>query len=306
MDEELIKKYRIAGRITAEALEIAKEKATEGYSLLSLAEEMEEHMRKKGGFPAFPVNISIDDAAAHFTPSSDCDLVFKRGQIVKIDCGACYMGCIGDSAITVEIGSNTQFALIESSKRALDRVIKLIKAGMKTGEVGAIIEQEISSMGFAPIENLSGHEVAEYNLHAGISIPNVAERISPEIREEMCIAVEPFATSGRGYITESENGNIYHFVEKKNVHNEKARELMERLASDRALSSLPFCERWCVRIGEQMGMERKDLQRALKMLERSRVIRNYPVLREVTGSLVSQWEHTLYIKDEGCEVLTSL
>lgn len=306
MDEELIKKYRIAGRITAEALEIAKEKATEGFSLLSLAEEMEEHMRKRGAFPAFPVNISIDDAAAHFTPSSDCDLDFKRGQIAKIDCGACYMGCIGDSAITVEIGSNTQFALIESSKRALDRVIKVIKAGMKTGEVGAIIEQEISSMGFAPIENLSGHEVAEYNLHAGISIPNVAERSSPEIREEMCIAVEPFATSGRGYVMESENGNIYQFVEKKNVHNEKARELMERLASDRALSSLPFCERWCVRVGEQMGMERKDVQRALKMLERSRVIRNYPVLREVTGSPVSQWEHTLYIKDEGCEVLTSL
>jgi methionyl aminopeptidase len=306
VEEDIFSRYRKAGQITARALEIGKSRAREGYSLLALAEDIESYIRKEGAFPAFPVNLSVDDAAAHFTPSSDCELVLRRGQLVKIDCGACYGGCIGDSAITVEIGSNDQMALIESSRRALNRAIQAMKAGISAGEVGSVIEQEISSMGFAPVENLSGHEVAEYNLHAGISVPNIAERDSGIIREGMFLAVEPFSTPGRGYVVERENGNIYHFAGKKNVHNETARALMEDIASSRELSSLPFCERWCVRIEEKRGTDRKTTQKALKILERSGVVRNYPVLREVTGSVVSQWEHTLLIKNEGCEVMTSL
>lgn len=306
MDKDILERQRKAGKITAEALEMAKNVIRDGYSLLSLAEEMEEHMRKRGAFPAFPVNISIDDAAAHFTPASDCELTFRRGEVAKIDCGACYEGYIGDSAITIEVGNNTHFALIESARRGLERAIKEIRAGMRAGEVGGIIEREINSMGYVPIENLSGHEVAEYNLHAGISIPNIADRSAYRIEEGMFIAIEPFATSGKGYVIEKENGNIYQFLERKKIHNESATKLMEMIASDRALSSLPFCERWCVKMGEAIGIGKSDVQKALKMLVKSRVLRDYPVLREVSGALVSQWEHTLYIKDEGCEVLTSL
>ena len=305
MDKEVLDFYRMAGRITAETLGIARRRVADGYPLLELAEEMEGYMRSRGAFPAFPVNISIDDAAAHFTPASDCDIVFRRGQIAKIDCGACYSGYIGDSAITIEVGSNSSVALVNSSKRALEVAIKEAKGGISAGDLGEVIEREINALGFQPIENLSGHEVSEYDLHAGISIPNIADSGTPEIEEGMVIAVEPFATEGRGYVIERENGNIYQFVGEKNVHNDGARSLMHAIKGSRALSSLPFCERWCMSMASGLGLNDQEMKKALKMLEKSRVIWNYPVLREATGSLVSQWEHTLYIKEEGCEVLTS-
>jgi Methionine aminopeptidase len=73
---------------------------------LKLADEIEEHILQKGARPAFPANLSINDAAAHFSPDSSCELTFKRGDVAKIDCGAQIDGYIGDSAITVEIGTN--------------------------------------------------------------------------------------------------------------------------------------------------------------------------------------------------------
>ena len=303
MMENNMEDYRKAGKITAEALDIARARVSEGYSLLELAEEIESFIAKSGARPAFPVNISINDAAAHFTPSSDCDAVFKRGDVVKVDCGASIDGCMGDSAITIEVGTNAFLPLVESSKRALERVISEIRADTKTGNIGEVIEREITGFGFRPIENLSGHQIARYSLHAGISIPNVAEKISDRIRENMVVAVEPFATNGNGYVVENENGNIYQFSDRR-VHNALANKLADAIRKDAHLSKLPLCERWCVKLGVEIGMGIGEVHRAMKVLERSRVLRNYPVLREGGDGIVSQWEHTLFIKDNGCEILT--
>ena len=305
MDNEIIEKYRLAGKITAGALEFAKSKITEGYSLLKLADEIEAYIMEQGAKPAFPANISINDAAAHFSPDSSCELTFRRGDVAKIDCGAQIDGYIGDSAITVEIGTNEKMVLIQSSKMALQEAIEVVKDEIEVGRIGEVVENKIRSMGFRPIANLSGHQVSEYNLHAGLSVPNVGERFSKRIKEGMVIAIEPFSTNGNGYIMDGENGSIYQFIKEKNVHNESARKLLNLIKKDKNFVSLPFCERWCVKLGERHEMDAEEINRALNILNRSHVIRNYPVLREEAGGLVSQWEHTVLVTEDGCEVLTS-
>jgi Methionine aminopeptidase len=75
-----------------------------------------------------------------------------------------------------------------------------VRDGIEVGRIGEVVESKIRSMGFRPIANLSGHQVSEYNLHAGLSVPNVRERFSKRVKEGMTIAIEPFSTNGNGYI----------------------------------------------------------------------------------------------------------
>ncbi len=54
--------------------------------------------------------------------------------------------------------------------------------------------------------NLNGHEMKQYNLHAGLSIPNYDDGTTTKVREGMIIAVEPFATNGAGQVDNAKGG----------------------------------------------------------------------------------------------------
>ena len=295
MNSDDLDKWRKAGNLASRARDYGKERIEEGVGKLELVESVENFIRKNGGTPAFPSNLAVNDIAAHWTPNSNEKGVFKYGDIVKLDVGAEIDGYIGDTALTVEIGSDKYEELLESSKNALYNAIDIMRSGVNTREIGETIQKTIENSGFKPISNLTGHAIERYNLHTGIAIPNVKEGRGRVLEKGMIVAVEPFSTNGAGSVKGRHNSNIYQIKRENEVKDEKANELLNEI-KDR-FKGLPFAERWLHEFGT-------DQRNSLQKLIRQGAVNFYPVLEEMGGGMVSQFEHTIYLKGDEVEVLT--
>lgn len=295
MDEKILAKYRKAGKIAKAARAFGASKIKEGALLLDVAEDVEEFIRKQGGEPAFPINLALNDAAAHFTPSHDERTRFNRGDVVKIDVGVHVDGYVGDTATTIEVGTHRWGDLIRATKEALDAAIDLMKPNTRLDDVGAAIQRVIEAYGFVPVENLTGHSMERYKLHAGLSVPNVMGDGSGSVKLGDVVAIEPFATDGAGRVDGKKSGNIYRLVKPRQIGGKELKALIEHISKN--YSTLPFSERWCHKI------DRKAKQRLRKLL-RAGVIYSYPILRDVGEGTVTQSEHTVIITEDGCDVLT--
>ncbi len=287
---EVVDKYRAAGRILAAVKEAVLPRITEGALLLEVAEFVEASIRDKGGEPAFPCNISRNDEAAHATPAIDDEAVFGK-DLVKVDLGVHIEGYIADSAVSVDL-SGEHGALVEASEAALTAAIQLIRDGVTTGEIGAVIEHAIRDRGYRPVVNLSGHGLAQYNAHAPPTIPNVRYEHGVILKENDVVAIEPFATDGVGKVAEGGYVEIYGLIRPRPVRVQEAKTLLQVLEQ---YHGLPFARRWLPR-------ERLDL--ALRTLKNAGALREYSVLREEGGGLVSQAEHTVIVTGDGCDVIT--
>ncbi|MFH1064222.1 MAG: M24 family metallopeptidase [Candidatus Woesearchaeota archaeon] len=91
MEEETLNNYLKAGKIAAEAREYGRALVKPGVSILEVAEQIEAKIRSLGGKPAFPVNISFNDTAAHYTPAPNDTILFDD-QVVKLMSGCMSMG----------------------------------------------------------------------------------------------------------------------------------------------------------------------------------------------------------------------
>jgi methionyl aminopeptidase len=296
MDNEVLDKYRHAGKIAAEARDFGKELIKEDVTLLEVATRVEDFIVKRGGRVAFPVNIAIDDIAAHFTPRHDDNkLIFQRGNVVKLDVGAHIDGYIGDTAVTVEVNTNHWHDLIKASEEALEVAIDMIQPGVDLGKVGQAVEQTITRYGFKPINNLTGHSLEQFKLHAGLSVPNVAEHNSGEVEPGQVIAIEPFASNGAGQVNGYKMSNIYRFVRERPINDPNANLLLDKIKKYR--NSLPFSERWCSRYLPKPN-------KALFKLVRAQIIAIYPILKDKSGGFVSQAENSVIVTEDSCEVIT--
>lgn len=295
MDSDVLEKYRKAGKITAKALNYGAGLIKEGELVLDVVTKIEEFILKNEGRIAFPVNVAIDDVAAHFTPVHNDKLYFEQGNLVKLDVGVHLDGYIGDSAVTIEVGTRNWQDLIEASSNALDVAIEMIKPGVSLTLVGRAIEQTIESFGYKPISNLTGHSLEQYKLHAGISIPNVEEYNKGVIREGDVLAIEPFATNGAGRVKGFKKSNIYRFLKEVPLKSADAQRLLRAINVNR--KGLPFSERWCYRYT-------KKAMRVLQKLVSERAVTMYPILKDVNNGMVSQKEHTVIVTENGSEIIT--
>ena len=295
MNNVELEKWKRAGNLASRAREYGKEKIEEGVEKLELVEAVEDFIRKNGGTPAFPANLAVNNIAAHWTPNSNDKGIFEYGDVVKLDVGVEIDGYIGDTALTVEVGTEQQKELLKSSQQALKNAIDIMCAGVSTQEIGSMIQRTVENFGFKPISNLTGHAIERYNLHTGIAIPNVKEGRGRILEKGMIVAVEPFSTNGAGSVKGKKNSNIYQLKGKNSVKDEKANELLNQI-KDR-FKGLPFAERWL----REFDTEPKS---NLQKLIRQGVVKFYPVLEEMGGGMVSQFEHTIYLKNDGVEVLT--
>lgn len=289
--------HRKAGRISGEALKFGAELIKEGASLLDVTERIESLIFERGARPAFPVNIAINDVAAHFTPRhDDADLVFTRGDLVKLDVGAHIKGYIGDTAMTVEVGTRNWNDMIKAAREALEVAIEMMRPGVELNKIGTAVEQTIKSFGFRPIRNLTGHGLKKYKLHGGPSVPSVPDKSKDVIKEDTFVAIEPFATNGAGEVDGKKNSNIYSFVRKRSfLTSREASHLQKEIVS--SFGPLPFAERWCAKVS-------KKPHTALRTLSKAGAITFYPILREIDEGMVTQAEHTVHVTSDGCEVLT--
>ncbi|MFA5237112.1 MAG: type II methionyl aminopeptidase [Methanoregula sp.] len=290
MKEEILEKYQAAGKLAATILKESAQEIRVGRSYLELVESVEARVKNEGAGLAFPLNVSLNEDAAHDTASTGDDRVFAKGDVVKLDLGVQIDGYIADTATTIDLGNNA--LLLEASREALEAAIRAVRPGVTTGELGAVVEMEITRRGYRPVANLTGHGLDQYVAHTDPTIPNIAINGGTVLEEGMAIAIEPFATTGSGRVGEKTRVEIYSQIAEKPVRIPTARAVMEQI---RDLQGLPFSRRW---------FNDKKMDLALLGLAKSQIVHGYPVLSDLPGSLVSQHEHTLIVTADGCIVTT--
>lgn len=283
-----------AGKIASEVKKWIKPQIKKNIPLLEIAEKIESKIIELKGKPAFPVNLSINEIAAHYTPSHD-DETLASG-LLKVDFGVSVDGWSADNAFSVDLENNEENArLIESSEKALAEAIKTTKLGISTNEIGSSIQKTIESKGFNPIVNLSGHSMQQYELHAGITIPNISDSKKIILKKGL-YAIEPFATSGNGKVRDGRNSGIYQLQNEKTPRSSSAREILEYIIEE--YSTLPFCTRWLIKkFGNKALL-------ALKELESNGNVHSFAQLIEVSKAKVSQAEETIFIDDKEIIVTT--
>ncbi|MEM0149389.1 MAG: type II methionyl aminopeptidase [Candidatus Micrarchaeaceae archaeon] len=294
-----LEKMKEIGSASVEALKAAAQAVRPGARLIDVAELAEGIVAKKGMGFAFPINISVNEQAAHYTPSLNDGAVFKEGDIIKLDFGAEREGLLGDVALTVSVADSKYEKLIEATKEALGDAISMVRAGAVVSEIGKAINAKIESKGFQPIRNLGGHGIGVHNLHEGIFIPNYDNGDNTQLEEGQLIAIEPFATlkSGKGIVVESDIEEIFQFEQHEGVRSENARALLAEIESK--YSKDPFAARWL----KNVVSDRFALYTALRELARSGAISAYPVLVERSGAVVSQHEAEMIVGKDSCDIV---
>lgn len=296
MEKEVLDKYIEAGRIAAQVLDYSKGIVKEGMHLLNLAEMIEEKIFELKGKPAFPVNLSINEMAAHYHPPISDKTIIKTEDYVKIDVGVHVGGYIGDTATTVRLAGKDD--LIICSEKMLDNAIKVIRPGLTIGELGEVIENTAIGFGFNAIRNLTGHSLDHYDVHAGLIIHNIKNDSKYQLREDEIIAIEPFCTTGNGYVKESGSALIFRWIMDRPTRSPETRRILE-LARDR-YEKLPFAKRW---IQNEINPFKTEL--ALKELTVLNALYGYMPLKEISNKPIAQSEHSVVVKEKPI-ILTAL
>ena len=213
-NSEQLALMRHAGRITAEALLVAKEEIRPGVSTKEVDTKIRRFIEKCGatpsflGYGGFPASacISVNDEVIHGIPSDK--RILTEGDVVKVDVGARYRGYNGDSARTFPVGkvSDEALRLIEVTKNSFYEAMKVLKAGVRLGDVGYAVESFVISNGFTVVRDYVGHGVGK-DLHEEPEIPNYGTQgRGPRLYADMTVAIEPMVNQGTHEVKVKKDG----------------------------------------------------------------------------------------------------
>ena len=297
-DEESLEKFRLSGKILRETREEMKLFVRENMPIIEVCEKAENIIYAKGGKPAFPCNVSINEVAAHYTSPPGDERTVPEKSVVKVDIGVHVDGYVTDTAFTACFNPEHK-RMADTAEHALKTAVENIHGEMPVSRIGDLIENAIKNRGFKPISNLTGHSVGRYLIHAGTSIPNVSQLSFAKVRTGEVFAIEPFVTlpDAEGRVEDGVEMTIFRFVKAKPVASSYAKQLSNYIEAN--FKTLPFAERW---LKDVVPKEKYD--EAFRELLGSKTLMAYAVFVEASGKPVTQAEHTVLIKEDGCEVLT--
>lgn len=293
-----IQDYISAGKIASEVRENARKKYHVGSTLFEICESIEKEIEQKGGKCAFPVNVSLNDIAAHYTAEPNDNIVVKDTDLLKIDLGVQINGYIADTAVTACYDPNYDY-LVQAAEAALRDAISIMHVGTKSSDVGKTIETTVKQLGGIPIANLSGHSLEQYTIHAGKSVPNIWSIGSFSFVSTEAYACEPFVTTteGLGFVREGKTRNIFSLVTRKRTKDEDVNKMIDFIW--KKFNMLPFALRWLV-----SEWDEKTARNILGKLVQSKIVRSYPILVEANNQRVAQAEHTFIPQENGVIVTT--
>jgi methionyl aminopeptidase len=296
---DIFDNYVKAGKIASQVREYARTQDHTGRSLSEICNDIEQEIFKKGGEPAFPVNVSLNDIAAHYTAVPNDPIIVKNTDVLKIDVGVHIDGYIADTAVTVSYDTKYQ-RMIDIAERALDEAIGISRSNTRVSEIGRIIEKTITKYGCKPIQNLSGHSLERYTIHAGKSIPNIwTIGHSFNLSVNNVYAIEPFVTTndGQGVVYEGKIKNIFGIGSRKRTKEQKTDDFLEYLWNK--FKTLPFALRWIVN-----EYEEKEALYLLEILVKKKNVHPYPILVEGANRIVVQAEHTIIPQESNTLTIT--
>ena len=261
---------------------------------------------------AFPVGVSLNNVAAHYTPNYNEDItILKYDDILKIDYGVHIKGTIIDSAFTLHFNPKYD-EFINLSKKLTNYAVSLCGPDVVLGDIGKDIEEYINSKtvnidnveyNISIMKDLCGHSISKYEIHSGKAVPNIAINYGLRMKEYEYYAVEPFITTGNGNSILMEPNS--HFMINKNYNKKRLEELNndEKFVYnyiDKNYYTLPFCQRWLYENNNTFNYDK-----ILKNLESKKILQSYPPIYDIENSIISQFEHTIFIKENGIINLTS-
>jgi methionyl aminopeptidase len=258
---------------------------------------------------AFPVGLSVNNCVAHYTPNyNENEILLKETDIIKIDYGVHKNGIIIDSAFTFSFNSKYD-DFINISKNLTNYATSLCGADVVLGDIGRDIEEYVKSKEITidnkiyqlkTMSDLSGHLIKQYEIHAGKAVPNISIFYPMRMKAYEYYAIEPFLTTGDGYsILETPNS---HYMLSKNHDiinnlNENENKVYDIIKEN--YHTLPFCQRWLYELDNSINYDN-----ILQKLTKKKVVNVYPPIYDIKDSIISQFEHTIFIKENGIVNLT--
>lgn len=290
---EHINQYTEAGRIHAESVAKARQLVRHGASQLEVAQGIESFVKDQGGGLAFPVNISVDNEAAHNTPGIEATDSFSQDDVICVDIGVHVDGFIADGAVTIDLSDEHQ-ELVNATETALSDALAMVESGVNVKHIGAQIEKTIESAGFTPIANLQGHGVEQYTAHGAPQVPNVSGQASTVLSAGEVVAIEPFASYNHKQVKRlGSEVQIYELKSSKRVRGRKARQLQKEIVNE--YEHLPFAVRW---------LSEATNTRSIRRLVRNGVLEAHPVLGVGESDIIAQSEHTVLVEEDGYTRIT--
>lgn len=291
ISKEALKNYIKAGEISKKVKEYMKEIVKKDVLLVEIADKIEAKIKELGGDMAFPTNISIDEIAAHYTPTARDET--KASGLLKVDIGVEVDGFIADTAVSFDLTDDKRhMEMINLNNLALETALKELKIGSPLKVIGNTISSTVEEKGkgkFKVIRNLTGHGLDKDNIHAGVSVSNLKNENEFEL-EDTAIAIEPFLTEGIGEIFEGKLSEIFVLQQEKLSRDRDARDMLNFIK--RNYKTKPFCKRWL----ERAGLAKPNY--CISLLVKEGIIYNFPVLVEKERKPVSQAEHTVVFADK--------
>jgi len=296
--EEDLQKYQHAGKIAREVRLEIRRTVREGMPIIDICEKVEGLTREKGGKPAFPCNVSVNEIAAHYTsPPNDKETIPEKA-IVKVDIGVHVDGYIADTATTVCLNPEYE-DMVNTAEEALEKAVELLQPGLSITRFGSEIQKTIKIRGYKPISNLTGHLIKRYIIHAGKSLPNVFNLSTSRIKEGEVYGVEPFVTvtDANGRVDNLKEEYIFRYQKNKSLKSPYAKQMLSYIKKN--FLTLPFTERWLNKFATS-----SNYKSAFSELLSSKAVIGYPVFVEASRKPVAQAEYTILIEKDGCTILT--
>lgn len=296
-----IESLRKAGKIAQEVKKYIKPQIKVGLKALDIINATEAKIIELEGYAAFPVNLSINNIAAHYTsPMRDDGLTINDNDIVKLDIGVHIEGYIVDTAFTVSFNNDkTLENIIQATEVAVEAAKMMAKPGINTKEIGKKIESIVKGFKYNPIKELGGHQIERWTVHGKKALPELGSQGGDEMEEGDVFGVEIFASTGEGSVHLTNNSFIYE------LNPYSGRVPLRRKISKQILGfvnknykTLPFAERWLAkefRMGIAFGIQ--------ELVKQNKLQAHY-VLAENKGEFIAQSEDTIIITEDGYEQLT--
>lgn len=286
---EALKSYMKAGEISKKVKEYMKEIVKKDVLVLEIADKIEAKIKELGGDMAFPTNISIDEVAAHYTPTARDET--KASGLLKVDIGVEVDGFIADTAVSFDLTDDKRHSdMIKVNNEALEVALKELKVGSPLKVIGNTISSFVEKDGrYKVIRNLTGHGLDKDNIHAGVTVSNLKNESEFEL-EDTAIAIEPFLTEGKGEIFEGKLSEIFVLQQEKLPRDRDSRDMLNYIK--RNYKTKPFCKRWI----ERAGLAKPNY--CISLLVKEGILYNFPVLVEKERKPVSQAEHTVVFADK--------
>ncbi|MFI5182992.1 MAG: type II methionyl aminopeptidase [Vicinamibacteria bacterium] len=292
----VLEALREAGRVASAVRDLGARRIVAGARIREVCQEVEDEIHRRGAYPAFPTQSSRNETAAHYCPSPEDETTYEDGDLAKLDVGVHVDGYVVDTALTVNVGDRPENRrAVEAARSALEAAIGHVRAGVEVRRLSAVIETTIRSLGLRPMRNLCGHGVGRWTVHCPPPIPNSPDGSEDRLPSGAVVAIEPFATTGRGLVVERGEAEVFRFDPQASDDPDVDPDVMGAI---RAFRGLPFSRRQLARL------PRPRVEEALANLRKRRALMAYAPLVEMGGKAVAQAEHTVFVGDEGVEVLT--